>query len=85
MNKINWKQKLSSRKFWLALIGFVTTVLVAFNVDSLTVEQIAAIISGVGALVVYIIGESYVDGKRATIHEATIEEGILIKEFDEDE
>ena len=64
MNKINWKQKLSSRKFWLALIGFVTTVLVAFNVDSLTVEQIAAIISGVGALVVYIIGESYVDGKR---------------------
>ena len=64
MNKINWKSKLSSRKFWLALIGFVTTVLVAFNVDSLTIEQIAAIISGVGALVVYIIGESYVDGKR---------------------
>ena len=24
MNKINWKQKLSSRKFWAAVVGFVT-------------------------------------------------------------
>lgn len=28
---INWKQKLSSRKFWVALVGFISAVLFAFN------------------------------------------------------
>ena len=45
MNKINWKQKLSSRKFWAAVAGFVTAILVAFNVENGTVEQITAIIT----------------------------------------
>ena len=37
---INWKQKLTSRKFWAAIIGFVTAILVAFGVNDLTIEQI---------------------------------------------
>ena len=60
-NKINWKRKLTSRKFWLAVIGFVTALLVAFNVDKLTVEQVVAIISALGTLVAYIIGEGMTD------------------------
>lgn len=64
--KIDWKQKLSSRKFWAAVIGFVTPLLIAFNVDSLTIEQVTAIISAFGTLTAYIIGESVVDAKRAT-------------------
>lgn len=63
--KIDWKQKLSSRKFWAAVIGFVTPLLIAFNVDSLTIEQVTAIISAFGTLTAYIIGESVVDSKRA--------------------
>lgn len=59
--KIDWKRKLTSRKFWLAVIGFVTAILVAFNVDKLTVEQVAAIISAMGTLVAYIIGEGMTD------------------------
>jgi uncharacterized membrane protein len=62
--KINWKQKLSSRKFWAAIIGFVTAVLVAFNVDELTIEQVTAIISGMGALIAYILAEGYVDAQN---------------------
>ena len=62
--KINWLSKLSSRKFWAAVAGFVTAVLVAFNVSSLTVEQAAVIIAAMGGLASFILGESYVDGKR---------------------
>ena len=60
-NKIDWKRKLTSRKFWLAVIGFVTALLVAFNVDKLTIEQVVAIISALGTLVAYIIGEGMTD------------------------
>lgn len=61
---INWKQKLSSRKFWAAAAGFVTSILVAFNVDKLTIEQVTAIITAVGTLIAYIFGEAYVDAHR---------------------
>ena len=60
-DKIDWKRKLTSRKFWLAVIGFVTAIMVAFNVDKLTIEQVVAIISALGTLVAYIIGEGMTD------------------------
>lgn len=62
--KINWKQKLTSRKFWAAVITFVTSVLVAFNVPDLTIEQVTAIIMGGASMVAYIIGEGLVDAAR---------------------
>ena len=61
MDKIDWKRKLTSRKFWVAVIGFITAIMVAFNVDKLTVEQVVAIISALGTLVAYIIGEGMMD------------------------
>ena len=62
--KINWKQKLTSRKFWAAVIGFVTTILVAFNVDAMTTEQVIAVITAAATLIAYIIGEGMVDAAR---------------------
>ncbi len=62
--KINWKRKLTSRKFWLTLVGFVTTVLVALNINEITIEQIVAIITAGGVLIAYILGESYIDSKH---------------------
>ena len=59
--KIDWKRKLTSRKFWLAVIGFVTAVMVALNIDKMTAEQVAAIISAMGTLIAYIIGEGMTD------------------------
>ncbi|MFV0519614.1 MAG: hypothetical protein ACK5LY_04990 [Lachnospirales bacterium] len=64
MNKINWVQKLTSRKFWAALIGFVTAMLVAFGVDNLTIEQVVAMITASATLIAYIIGEGLVDATR---------------------
>lgn len=62
--KIDWKKKLSSRKFWVAVTGFVTAILVVFKFDDLTIQQVSAIITAGGVLVAYILGESYVDANR---------------------
>jgi uncharacterized membrane protein len=62
--KINWKQKLTSRKFWAAVIGFVTAMLVAFGVNDLTIEQVVALITAASTLIAYIIGEGMVDAAR---------------------
>ena len=62
--KINWKQKLTSRKFWAAVTGFVTAMMVAFGVDDLTMEQVVALITAASTLIAYIIGEGMVDAAR---------------------
>ena len=61
---INWRQKLSSRKFWAAVVGFVTAALVAFGVGEPTIEQVAALITGASVLIAYIFGEGMVDAAR---------------------
>lgn len=64
MTKINWKQKLTSRKFWAAFTGFITALLVAFKVPDLTIEQVVALITAASTLIAYIIGEGMVDAAR---------------------
>lgn len=63
--KINWKQKLTSRKFWLALAAFIVGVLALFGTDANTTQQISGVIMSLGAVVAYIAGEGYVDGQAA--------------------
>ena len=74
MRKINWKQKLTSRKFWAAVIGFVTAILVAFKVDELTIEQVVSLISATAVLIAYIIGEGMVDAARAGKEDDEVED-----------
>ncbi|MEE1186442.1 MAG: hypothetical protein UHN02_03580 [Acutalibacteraceae bacterium] len=57
-------KKFTSRKFLAALVGFVTPLLIAFNVPDSTVSDIASIIMSCGTLIAYIIGESIVDSKK---------------------
>lgn len=64
MMKIDWKQKLSSRKFWTASIAYITSILTAFNVSNNTIVQVTSLITGISALAVYILAEAYVDSKR---------------------
>jgi len=63
--KIDWKSKLSSRKFWVALVGFVTAMAVVFGIDNLTIEKLAGVISASGVLIAYIITEGAVDISRS--------------------
>ncbi len=62
--KIDWKRKLTSRKFWAAVIGFVSATLMAFNVSDMTVEQVTSVVSASAILIAYIIGEGMVDAKH---------------------
>lgn len=64
MMTINWKQKLTSRKFWAAIVAVVISLCVIFGVDDLTMEQVTALIMAVGGLVAYILGEGWVDAAR---------------------
>lgn len=63
--KIDWKKKLTSRKFWLALVGFVTPLLLAFKMESTEVTQIVSIIMAGGSLIAYVLGESAIDAADA--------------------
>lgn len=61
---IDWKRKFASRKFWTALVGFVGALLVAFKVDSGSVEQITSIIMSFASLIAYILAEGFVDASN---------------------
>lgn len=62
--KINWGEKLTSRKLWCAVAAAVAILVTAFFGDELTPETVDVIKTGVGALVAYIFGESFVDIAR---------------------
>ena len=65
---IDWKRKLTSRKFWMAVIGLVGGILLAFKVDAETVETISGVIMSAASVVAYIIGEGMADaGNKDTI------------------
>ncbi len=62
---INWKQKLTSRKFWAAVIGFITAILTVFGVSDMTLEQVVSLVSATSVLIAYIVAEGLVDaGKK---------------------
>ncbi len=62
---IDWKRKLSSRKFWAALAGFVGAVAVFCGAGESLITEVTAIISAAGVLIAYILGESMVDSSAA--------------------
>lgn len=57
-------QKLSSRKFWAALISFITTLMFTLGVDALTIEQVEAMIMAIGTVAIYILSESAIDATK---------------------
>ena len=58
---IDWKKKLTSRKFWMAVVAFITPLLLAFGVAENDVTQIVAIVMAGADVVAYIIAEGLVD------------------------
>lgn len=62
--KINWKQKLTSRKFWAAIVAVIISLCVLIGIPDVTQEQITALVMAVGGLIAYILGEGYVDAAR---------------------
>ena len=62
---MDWKQKLTSRKFWAAVINFVTQLMLVFKVSENEVAQVAAVIMAGAGVVAYIVGEGMADAAGA--------------------
>jgi len=58
-------RKLTSRKFWVAVMAFITPLLLAFGVAENTVTQVTAIVMAGADVVAYLIAEGMTDTARA--------------------
>lgn len=63
---IDWKKKLTSRKFWAAIAEFVTMLIIALGGKQETAVQVTALIMAGAAVVAYIIGEGLIDAAGAS-------------------
>lgn len=68
---IDWKRKLTSRKLWLAIVAFVTPLLLAFGIAESEVTRIAAIIMAGADVLAYILAEGLVDARSAAADNST--------------
>ena len=61
MNSIDWKRKLTSRKFWAALAGLIGGLIAAFGGTEAVQAQVTGLIMAGASVAAYIIGEGLVD------------------------
>jgi len=74
MTKADIIRKLTSRKFWLAIAGFVSMLITANGGSAETGERITALILAGASVVAYIIGEGLADS-AVYVEETTEEKG----------
>lgn len=77
---IDWKRKLTSRKFWVAICGFVTGLIVALGGGAETAETVSGVIMSGAAVVAYIIGEGLADAAGASGVELELLDEIEVAE-----
>ena len=77
---MDWKQKLTSRKLWMAIIGFVTGLLTYLGVGVEQAEQIGSLILMAASILAYIIGEGLIDAAAA--HGGNT---VIVPDFEADE
>lgn len=63
--KIDWIRKLTSRKLWVSVAGFIAGLIVAFGGDSDTAETVSGCILSGAAVVGYILGEGLADAANS--------------------
>ena len=54
-------KKLTSRKFWVTIVGIAAGVLVAFGGDTNEIVEIAGIVGSIIASVTYVLAEASID------------------------
>lgn len=70
MRKIDWASKLTSRKFWMALAGLVSGLVIAFGGTEASADRITGLIMSAASVVAYVFGEGLIDAaeaKRTTV------------------
>jgi len=66
---MDWKRKLSSRKFWLAIAMFVSGLIIAFGGKQEMAETVMGCIMQGAAVIAYIVAEGLVDVENAANQE----------------
>ena len=74
LDKIDLKRKLCSRKFWLAVAGMVSGLILAFGGDERTAETVCGCIMSVASVIAYVIGEGLADSAGAGGEVIVVEE-----------
>ena len=62
--KINWAQKLTSRKLWMAVSAFVSGLILAFGGDENTAQTVSGCIMSAASVLGYLLAEGLVDAAR---------------------
>ena len=65
MTKADIIRKLTSRKFWIAVVGFITPLLLAFGVSESDTAQVTAIITAGADVIIYLLAEGMTDAAAA--------------------
>ena len=59
--KIDWKRKLTSRKLWLAVAGFVSGLIIAFGGGESTAATVSGVILQGASVIGYLLTEGLTD------------------------
>lgn len=62
---MNIKEKLTSRKFWAAVAGFVAGLAVVFGLDEEVIAQVAGLVGSIASVIAFIAVEGKVDAASA--------------------
>lgn len=60
-----WKEKLTSRKLWLAIAAFVTMLIVYCTGDAEKAERVSALIMAGATVIGYMVSEGLTDAAHA--------------------
>ena len=58
---IDWKRKLTSRKLWLAVAGFVSGLIIAFGGADTTAATVSGVILQGASVIGYLLAEGLTD------------------------
>ena len=63
--KIDWKRKLTSRKFWASIASFVSMLLIYFGESESQASRVTALIMAGASIIGYVIGEGLADSTNS--------------------
>ena len=78
----NFIQKITSRKFWMAVAGVATGIAMAFGVETTDIGTVAGAVTALVSVVTYIIAEGKVDAESVKNTIVEVQEAVDVLEGD---
>lgn len=66
--KIDWVRKLSSRKFWVAVAGLISGLIIYFGGSTERATATEGIVMSIASIVVYLLAEGITDAAYSGKH-----------------